>query len=355
MEQYAVINAALPERQKKINYISSYGFNKTTIDDNGKLPDLMEKKPTSAEQNASLDNYDTGWARHVLASYLMSSNKYTYLSIIYDDWIVDADPKLSHNFRKEYPLDNAVLDRLGQADSTGRKVQYLGTSYDWNDPALDPPSEGTTYEIYYNRRRAVNYRTFDNGLVVDNADPGDEFDPNRTHTFVMPDNYIDEYGRKYVKGSTITLQKRTGRIFFKVDKLDLPTASAARTMTYKDKVNLNGTADIFATSVKANAETASLDIGSHTWASSVPLVIGQNDITVIAHHADIPSSDPKTITIIRRKIGDTNGNNSSIDKYDFAGLMLNWNKFEFANPADFNEDGSVGKVDFSMMMLNWGK
>ena len=360
MQKYAIINdgnvslTGLPESQKKINYISSYGFNKTTTDDNGKLPDLLEKKPTSAEQSASLDNYDTGWARHVLASYLMGSNKYTYLSIVYDDWIIDDDPLKSHNSRKEYPLDNAILDRLGQPDG-GRKIQYNGIEYENNDPALDPQVEGPTYEIYYDRRRAVNFRKFANGLVVDNADPGDRYDPDRTHTFVMPDNYIDEYGRKYVKGSTINLQKRTGRIFFKVEKLESPSVTTARTMTYKDKATLSGTADIFASSVKTNTETAILDLGSHNWVSSVSLNIGQNDISVVAHHAEIPSSDSKTISITRRMIGDTNGNNSSVDKYDFAGLMLNWNKFEFANPADFNEDGSVGNIDFSMMMLYWGK
>ena len=342
IEKYQSLNANIPEGQKKVYYVSSYGFNKTSPDPSGASPkpaDPINNVPGSAQLNASLDNYDTGWANHIIASYLMGSNPNTYLSIIYDDWVSGAA------IRKEYPLDRTMLDKLGQAKGK-RQVQFEGVSRDFN-------CTGSAWSLNC-WKEAVNYRPFDNGLVVDNADTG-EFDPKATsHPFVMPGNYVDEYGRKYATGTTITLKKRTGRIFFKADKLDKPSVSVTRTKTYSGSTALSGTTDLFATSVTVNGQTANINTTNHTWTlPSLSLNFGANNISIINSGEGV-SSDPETVSINRRKIGDANGDNS-INKYDFSSLMLNWNRFETSNLADFNEDGSVGKIDFSMMMLNWGK
>ena len=356
MEKYAEINKNLPESQKKIYYVSSYAMNKTSPDpiispapdppQVIKPADPINNIPTQAQLSASLDNYDTGWANQFIASYLLGSNKYTAFSIEYDDWSDGSGD------RKEYPLPIAMMDKLGQAKDK-RHVQFEGVSRDF-----DCSGSHWSRNCW---KEAVNYRLFDNGLVIDNADTG-EFPPEDTtmttgyqsHTFVMPGNYVDEYGRKYPSGTTITLQKRTGRIFYKADKLDKPSISVTRAQTYSGSTSLSGTTDLFATSVTVNGQAANINTTNHTWTlPSLPLNIGANNISII-NSGEGATSDPETVTVNRRKIGDANGD-SIINKYDFSSLMLNWNRFEVANLADFNEDGSVGKVDFSMMMLNWGK
>lgn len=51
------------------------------------------------------------------------------------------------------------------------------------------------------------------------------------------------------------------------------------------------------------------------------------------------------------KMGDIN-NDSKVDKYDFALLMLNWGKTG-TNTSDLNNDGKVDKYDFAVLMANW--
>lgn len=339
MEKYQEINTSLSEKDRKIYYVSSYGFNKTTSDSAGNPADPLTVDFFEKNIDGS-DQYDIGWGNHVLASYLLGSNQYTHLSIIYDDWIE------GEGVRKEYPLNNNILDRLGQAEDK-RYVQYEGRSYDFNDEPV-PGQQSNLWD------KAVNFRQYENGLVVVNADSGEFGEKHQSHPFVMPDNYIDEYGRKYVKGSTITMQKRTGRIFFKVDRLDKPTVGTARGITYKDSVSLFGTMDIFASSVEVNDREVNINKTNYTWNATAPINIGANTLSVKAKHPTIPVSEPATISITRRKPGDINGDNA-ININDLGGLMFNYNRTDFFNIADFNEDGSVGLADLGAMMANWGK
>ncbi len=56
------------------------------------------------------------------------------------------------------------------------------------------------------------------------------------------------------------------------------------------------------------------------------------------------------------KIGDIN-KDGKVDKYDFALLMVYWNKIkqQILAAADLNNDGIVNKFDLVVLMLNWGK
>lgn len=196
MQQYEEINNTLPETEKKDYYVSTYGFNKLEPDPSGANPFPADPIDSAPNQNelSNLNKYNTGWAKFVLSSYLIGSNPHSYLSIVYDDYNY-----LTNNMdRKEYPLDNKMLDQLGES-TNDRYVQYNGQAYQYGDAILDSDNDVN---------RAVNYRRFEHGLSVANADS------NNAHNFVMPGNYTDEYGRVYASGTTINLSAHTGRIFF---------------------------------------------------------------------------------------------------------------------------------------------
>ncbi|MFA6423125.1 MAG: hypothetical protein WCW17_01585 [Patescibacteria group bacterium] len=133
-----------------------------------------------------------------------------------------------------------------------------------------------------------------------------------------------------------------------------PVVTTSKTFTYKSTLSLAGTKSAELTKIVIGGVTTDVSAIATTWAVSVNLTIGNNNLSVVGKDNLNNLSDAASYSIVRRKMADAD-NDGFVNINDFGSLMLNWKKTGADNVADFNEDLTVDIKDFGNLMLNWNK
>lgn len=89
---------------------------------------------------------------------------------------------------------------------------------------------------------------------------------------------------------------------------------------------------------------------STSWQATVTLDDGENDVEIVAVSSTGVESEPTTVVVDQREVGDVNDDNR-IDDYDLSLLVRSWNSDD--PESDFNEDGEIDDYDFSLFVSRW--
>ena len=140
--------------------------------------------------------------------------------------------------------------------------------------------------------------------------------------------------------------------------LAAPTVNQPVSPTYLTGIVLQGTKDVSLTSIYVNDTSSGLIYPTTTtWeATSVPLTIGLNTLTVYGRDASSNPSSSTSINISRHRLADINGD-TFIDLTDISLFSADWRKTTNFNNAlsDMNNDSSVDLTDFSIIAKQYGQ
>lgn len=138
--------------------------------------------------------------------------------------------------------------------------------------------------------------------------------------------------------------------------------SALQAGTYADSFVASGTKASEVTAV-FNGQTIS-GTGTTTWKVTLSPAVGNNSYTVYYKNSDNSSAGSKPITVVRRTIGDINGD-GKVDILDMSIMFSHWNQtIQGDNFADLNNvnnwmslnpdvDNTINILDLSLMFAHW--
>jgi hypothetical protein len=137
-----------------------------------------------------------------------------------------------------------------------------------------------------------------------------------------------------------------------------PTVSSSvSTHTYQSLLTLSGTKDPSITTIYINnISTLATYPTNTTWQAQVTIVPGTNTYTIYGKDGNNNQSNNTSITIMKNKFGDINGDNT-IDLTDLSLFGADWSKTtNLSNPlSDMNSDGKVDLTDFSIIAKQYGQ
>lgn len=144
-------------------------------------------------------------------------------------------------------------------------------------------------------------------------------------------------------------------ISFNTNPPPIPSVLSIPTNTYLSSINLSGIKDTSITKMFVNLIPANI-VDSTDWSySSMPLSIGNNQISFYGEDTYGNISTISTINIIRNHLGDINGDNL-VNLTDFSVFATDWlhSGVGIINPlSDMNNDGVVNLTDFSIFSSNY--
>jgi hypothetical protein len=136
-----------------------------------------------------------------------------------------------------------------------------------------------------------------------------------------------------------------------------PTIASVQSPTYQASMLLSGTKTTAITSVAVNGSTTGMTYPTGTtWQSPLSLNLGTNTVSVYGTDSIGNRSSTTTVTIVRHKLGDIDGN-TFIDLTDISLFATDWQKTSGFNDAlsDMNTDAIVDLTDFSIIAKQYGQ
>lgn len=272
--------------------------------------------------------------------------------------IIEIAGNFGDNGKLAVPIANDQVGIQGQPPGTPPTAIILYPPFNISYTSMDLNWSANTdfdfnrYELYYSTSPGVT--NLDN-LLVTYTDSSETFfhvinlTPNTAYYFVV---YVYDTDGLFVLSNEVSGTTLAGGGGGVTPPPPLPPAIDQRYCPiFVSPYTLTGTKEA-GTEIYINGSNADIFFPTQTtWSKSVNLNLGEN--TFVLYARDVATGQNSNIvsaTVIRWRVGDTNGN-FRVDDYDLSALAAHfWTDWCF---ADFNEDDFVDDFDLSGLAANW--